>query len=90
MSSETLNTAGAFRQAKDIKNRILFTILILIIYRLILYKVVRIVMYCMYMCVGVIVGWMEGVGVGVAAGALLSARRCLLASADAPTLARSS
>ena len=34
MSSETLNTAGAFSQAKDLKNRITFTILILIIYRL--------------------------------------------------------
>ena len=34
MSSETLNTAGAFSQAKDLKNRILFTILILMIYRL--------------------------------------------------------
>ena len=34
MSSETLNTAGAFSQAKDLKNRILFTVLILIIYRL--------------------------------------------------------
>ena len=34
MSSETLNTAGAFSQAKDLKNRILFTILILCIYRL--------------------------------------------------------
>ena len=34
MSSETINTAGAFSQAKDLKNRILFTILILIIYRL--------------------------------------------------------
>ena len=34
MSSETLNTAGAFSQAKDLKNRIFFTILILIIYRL--------------------------------------------------------
>ena len=34
MSSETLNTAGAFSQAKDLKNRILFTILILSIYRL--------------------------------------------------------
>ena len=33
MSSET-NTAGAFSQAKDLKNRIFFTILILIIYRL--------------------------------------------------------
>ena len=32
MSSETLNTAGAFSQAKDLKNRIFFTILILIIY----------------------------------------------------------
>ena len=34
MSSETLNTSGAFSQAKDLKNRILFTILILMIYRL--------------------------------------------------------
>ena len=34
MSSETINTAGAFSQAKDLKNRIFFTILILIIYRL--------------------------------------------------------
>ncbi len=34
MSSETLNTAGAFSQAKDLKNRIFFTILILAIYRL--------------------------------------------------------
>ena len=34
MSSETINTAGAFSQAKDLKNRILFTILILIIYSL--------------------------------------------------------
>ena len=34
MSSESINTAGAFSQAKDLKNRILFTILILIIYRL--------------------------------------------------------
>ena len=34
MSSETLNTAGAFSQAKDLRNRILFTILLLIIYRL--------------------------------------------------------
>ena len=34
MSSETINTAGSFSQAKDLKNRILFTILILIIYRL--------------------------------------------------------
>ena len=34
MSSESLNTAGAFSQAKDLKNRIFFTILILIIYRL--------------------------------------------------------
>ena len=32
MSSETLNTAGAFSQAKDLKNRILFTILILIVW----------------------------------------------------------
>ena len=34
MSSERLNTAGAFSQATDLKNRILFTILILVIYRL--------------------------------------------------------
>ena len=34
MSSETFNNTGAFSQAKDLKNRILFTILILIIYRL--------------------------------------------------------
>ena len=34
MSSETLNTPGAFSQAKDLKNRIFFTILVLIIYRL--------------------------------------------------------
>ncbi len=34
MSSETLSPAGAFSQAKDLKNRILFTILLLIIYRL--------------------------------------------------------
>ena len=34
MSSETINTAGAFSQAKDLKNRIFFTILLLIIYRL--------------------------------------------------------
>ena len=34
MSSETLNTTGAFSQAKDLKNRIFFTILILAIYRL--------------------------------------------------------
>ena len=34
MSSETLNTAGAFSQAKDLKNRILFTILIFLNYRL--------------------------------------------------------
>ena len=34
MSSESLNTAGAFSQAKDLKNRIFFTILILIVYRL--------------------------------------------------------
>ena len=33
MSSESLNT-GALNQAKDLKNRILFTVLILIIYRL--------------------------------------------------------
>ena len=29
MSSETINTAGAFSQAKDLKNRIFFTIIIL-------------------------------------------------------------
>ena len=34
MSSETLNTSGAFSQAKDLKNRILFTILLLAVYRL--------------------------------------------------------
>ena len=34
MSSEALNTAGVFSQAKDLKSRIFFTILILIIYRL--------------------------------------------------------
>ena len=34
MSSETLNSTGASSQAKDLKNRILFTILLLIIYRL--------------------------------------------------------
>ena len=34
MSSEAINTSGAFSQAKDLKNRIFFTILILIIYRL--------------------------------------------------------
>jgi len=34
MSSETLNTSGAFSQAKDLKSRIFFTIIILIIYRL--------------------------------------------------------
>ena len=34
MSSEAINTAGSFSQAKDLKNRIFFTILILIIYRL--------------------------------------------------------
>ena len=34
MSSESLNTAGAFSQAKDLKNRIFFTILLLIVYRL--------------------------------------------------------
>jgi preprotein translocase subunit SecY len=34
MSSETLKTTGAFSQAKDLKNRILFTILLLVIYRL--------------------------------------------------------
>ncbi len=34
MSSESINTAGAFSQAKDLKNRIIFTILILVVYRL--------------------------------------------------------
>ena len=34
MSSETLNTTGTSSQAKDLRNRILFTILLLIIYRL--------------------------------------------------------
>ena len=34
MSSDSLNTTGAFSQAKDLKNRILFTVLILMIYRL--------------------------------------------------------
>ncbi len=34
MSSENLNSPGVFSQAKDLKNRILFTILILSIYRL--------------------------------------------------------
>ncbi len=34
MSSENLNPTGAFSQAKDLKNRILFTVLLLIVYRL--------------------------------------------------------
>ena len=34
MSSETINTAGAFSQAKDLRNRIFFTIVILMVYRL--------------------------------------------------------
>ena len=34
MSSENLTTAGGFSQAKDLKNRILFTVLLLIVYRL--------------------------------------------------------
>ena len=34
MSSETLNTTGTFSQAKDLKNRIFFTVLLLIVYRL--------------------------------------------------------
>ena len=34
MSSDTLNTTGAFSQAKDLKSRIFFTIIILAIYRL--------------------------------------------------------
>tara|TARA_B100000965_G_scaffold137244_1_gene114156 strand:- start:588 stop:1892 length:1305 start_codon:yes stop_codon:yes gene_type:complete len=34
MSSENQNTAGAFSQAKDLKSRILFTVLLLCVYRL--------------------------------------------------------
>ena len=34
MSSENLNATGAFSQAKDLKNRILFTVLLLVVYRL--------------------------------------------------------
>ena len=34
MSSENLNNTGTFSQAKDLKNRILFTVLLLIVYRL--------------------------------------------------------
>jgi len=34
MSSETLNRTGTFSQAKDLQNRILFTVLLLVIYRL--------------------------------------------------------
>ena len=34
MSNENFNTSGTFGQAKDLKNRILFTVLLLIIYRL--------------------------------------------------------
>ena len=34
MSSENQNTSGAFSQAKDLKNRILFTVLLLCVYRL--------------------------------------------------------
>ena len=34
MSSENLNTAGTISQAKDLKNRIIFTILLLVVYRL--------------------------------------------------------
>jgi preprotein translocase subunit SecY len=34
MSSENLNATGAFSQAKDLKSRILFTIMLLVIYRL--------------------------------------------------------
>jgi len=34
MSSETLNTTGSFSQAKDLRNRIFFTILLLVVYRL--------------------------------------------------------
>jgi preprotein translocase subunit SecY len=34
MSSENLNTSGSFSQAKDLKNRILFTVLLLVVYRL--------------------------------------------------------
>jgi len=34
MSSENINSTGALSQAKDLKNRILFTVLLLIVYRL--------------------------------------------------------
>ena len=34
MSSTNINTAGAFSQAKDLKNRIFFTIMLLVVYRL--------------------------------------------------------
>ena len=34
MSSSNINPTGAFSQAKDLKNRILFTVLLLIVYRL--------------------------------------------------------
>ena len=34
MSSETLNAAGSFGQAKDLRNRIFFTVALLIVYRL--------------------------------------------------------
>ncbi len=34
MSSSNINTAGAFSQAKDLKNRIFFTIMLLVVYRL--------------------------------------------------------
>ena len=34
MSNEAMNTTGAFSKASDLKNRILFTILLLIVYRL--------------------------------------------------------
>ena len=34
MSNETMNTAGALSKASDLKNRIIFTVLLLIVYRL--------------------------------------------------------
>jgi preprotein translocase subunit SecY len=34
MSSENLNATGAFSQAKDLKNRIFFTLMLLVVYRL--------------------------------------------------------
>ena len=34
MSSESINTAGAFSQASDLKKRLIFTVLLLVVYRL--------------------------------------------------------